>query len=76
MIVVAGDHDRSGAAQPHPLVWPVVLDWMGQRQSRASNGQLDRVGESTGRMTDDVIDEAIEAVLQSGGAATVVAFVP
>jgi hypothetical protein len=32
---VAGNHDRTGAAELHTLVWPVVLDWKGLRQLRA-----------------------------------------
>jgi hypothetical protein len=115
---VTGNHDRTGAAELHTLVWPVVLDWIGQREQRAldrlddarsgrryasgvdeiwplatdkriellvvesgytlsahigDNGQLDRSPNADGRVTDDVIDEAIEAVLQSGGKITMVA---
>lgn len=113
----SGNHDRTGASELHTLVWPIVLDWKGQRQIRAfdeldnarsskryaagvnelwplaeegrvehlvveegfsfsaridDNGHLHPTDEDHRDVTEDVIDELIEAVLRNGGHATIV----
>lgn len=114
---VTGNHDRTGPAELHTLIWPMVLDWIGAQESRAldrlddarsskryasgvheiwplanegrvdlvvveedfsmsaridDNGQLDPSDDDHRDVTDDVVDEIIEAVLQNGGHATMV----
>jgi hypothetical protein len=124
---VAGNHDRTNAAELHTLVWPIVLDWIGTEQQRAfarldearsakryvsgideiwslaNDGRVDLLVVEEGyalrahigaeghlqtdhhadprladampadrAITDDIIDEVIEAVLRNGGTTTLV----
>lgn len=114
---ITGNHDRTGASQLHTLAWPLVVDWKGLRQSRATdeldrarsakryasgpnelwtlaldgridhlvveedfwlsarvddNGHLHPTNDDERDVTDDIVDEIIEAVLQNGGHTTMV----